>query len=250
MSTSPTAPPATRTWSNWAGNQQARMQRVAAPTSPQEVAETVRDAAARGLTVKPVGSGHSFTPAAVTDGVQIRLGNLARLRGADPATGLVTAEAGMPLWRLNELLAEQGLALTNMGDIQAQTVSGAIGTGTHGTGPHQRLHRGAGGRPRAGAGGRQHRRLLGRRSTLICSRRPGSRSAHRRDHRGDLPHRARLPARGTGGADASRRGPRGLRRAAHAERALRVLLVPAHLDDHDQAQQPDRGAGAAALASA
>ena len=110
------------------------MQRVATPSSPQEVAETVRDAAARGLTVKPVGSGHSFTPAAVTDGVQIRLGNLARLRGADHATGLVTAEAGMPLWRLNELLAEQGLALTNMGDIQAQTVSGAIGTGTHGTG--------------------------------------------------------------------------------------------------------------------
>jgi FAD-linked oxidoreductase len=110
------------------------MQRVATPSSPQEVAETVRDAAARGLTVKPVGSGHSFTAAAVTDGVQIRLGNLARLRGADHATGLVTAEAGMPLWRLNELLAEQGLALTNMGDIQAQTVSGAIGTGTHGTG--------------------------------------------------------------------------------------------------------------------
>jgi len=110
------------------------MRRVATPSSPQEVAETVRDAAARGLTVKPVGNGHSFTPAAVTDGVQIRLVNLGRLRGADHATGLVTAEAGMPLWRLNELLAEQGLALTNMGDIQAQTVSGAIGTGTHGTG--------------------------------------------------------------------------------------------------------------------
>ena len=134
MSTSPTTAPATRTWTNWAGNQQARMQRVATPASPQEVAETIRDAAARGLTVKPVGSGHSFTAAAVTDGVQIRLGNLARLRGADHATRLVTAEAGMPLWRLNELLAEQGLALTNMGDIQAQTVSGAIGTGTHGTG--------------------------------------------------------------------------------------------------------------------
>jgi FAD-linked oxidoreductase len=134
MSTSQTTAPATRTWTNWAGNQHARMQRVATPASPHEVAETVRDAAARGLTVKPVGTGHSFTPAAVTDGVQIRLGNLARLRGADHAAGLVTAEAGMPLWRLNELLAEQGMALANMGDIQAQTVSGAIGTGTHGTG--------------------------------------------------------------------------------------------------------------------
>jgi FAD-linked oxidoreductase len=70
----------------------------------------------------------------VTDGVQIRLDHLTRLRSADQASGLVTVEAGMGLWRFNELLAEQGLALTNMGDIQAQTVSGAIGTGTHGSG--------------------------------------------------------------------------------------------------------------------
>jgi L-gulono-1,4-lactone dehydrogenase len=124
----------TRTWTNWAGNQRAHVQRIAAPANTREVADTVRAAAAAGLRVKPVGSGHSFTPVAATDGVQIRLGRLTRLRAADPRTGLVTVEAGMPLWHLNELLAEQRLALTNMGDIQAQTVSGAIGTGTHGTG--------------------------------------------------------------------------------------------------------------------
>jgi L-gulono-1,4-lactone dehydrogenase len=124
----------TRSWTNWAGNQSARVRRIAAPSSTQEVAAAVRDAAAQGLAVKPVGSGHSFTPAAVTDGVLIRLDHLTRLRSADKASGLVTVEAGMGLWRFNELLAEQGLALTNMGDIQAQTVSGAIGTGTHGTG--------------------------------------------------------------------------------------------------------------------
>jgi L-gulono-1,4-lactone dehydrogenase len=134
LSASTTQPGPTRSWTNWAGNQRARVQRIALPSSTREVAETVREAAAAGLRVKPVGSGHSFTPVAVTDGVQIRLDRLTRLRSADRKTGLVTAEAGMPLWHLNELLAEQGLALTNMGDIQAQTVSGAIGTGTHGTG--------------------------------------------------------------------------------------------------------------------
>jgi FAD-linked oxidoreductase len=134
MTTDVTAVAPTRTWTNWAGNQRARLRRIAAPSSTREVAQTIREAADEGLNVKPVGSGHSFTAAAVTDGVQIRLDHLTRLRSADKASGLVTVEAGMGLWRFNELLAEQGLALTNMGDIQAQTVSGAIGTGTHGTG--------------------------------------------------------------------------------------------------------------------
>ncbi|HEV2636929.1 MAG TPA: D-arabinono-1,4-lactone oxidase [Actinocrinis sp.] len=130
----PTVTTPTRTWQNWAGNQRAQVRRIATPAGPAQTAEAVREAVGQGLRVKPVGAGHSFTAAAATDGVLIRLDQLTRLRSADRASGLVTVEAGMPLWRLNELLAEQGLALTNMGDIQAQTVSGAIGTGTHGTG--------------------------------------------------------------------------------------------------------------------
>lgn len=133
MSTDATSAP-TRAWTNWAGNQKAQVRRIATPSSTREVAQTVREAAAAGLKVKPVGSGHSFSPVAVTDGVQVRLDHLSRLRSADKASRLVTVEAGMGLRRFNELLAEQGLALTNLGDVQEQTVSGAIGTGTHGTG--------------------------------------------------------------------------------------------------------------------
>jgi FAD-linked oxidoreductase len=124
----------TKDWSNWAGNQTAKVQRIATPQSPQEVVEVLKVAEGDGLTVKGVGSGHSFTPAAITDGVLIRPDGLTRVKALDKETGLVTVESGMPLSRLNELLAEQGLALTNMGDIQVQTVAGAIGTGTHGTG--------------------------------------------------------------------------------------------------------------------
>src|SRR5215467_2273696 len=127
----PAAGPA---WRNWAGNQSARPRRVATPQSADEVADEVRKAAADGLTVRMAGTGHSFTPAAVTDGVLLHPGALARVRSVDAAAGLATAEAGCPLRVLNAELLARGLSLVNMGDIQVQTVAGAIQTGTHGTG--------------------------------------------------------------------------------------------------------------------
>jgi L-gulonolactone oxidase len=46
----------------------------------------------------------------------------------------VKVEAGITLAALNRGLEERGLALPNLGDIDAQTLAGAIATGTHGTG--------------------------------------------------------------------------------------------------------------------
>ncbi|MFF3766947.1 D-arabinono-1,4-lactone oxidase [Streptomyces sp. NPDC001922] len=121
-------------WRNWAGNVTARPVRTPAPASADEVARIVTAAAAEGLTVKPAGTGHSFTAAAATDGVLIRPDRLTGIRRIDRAAGTVTAAAGTSLRHLNETLAAQGLSLTNMGDIMAQTVAGAVSTGTHGTG--------------------------------------------------------------------------------------------------------------------
>ena len=121
-------------WQNWAGNQSARPQRVITPRSAEEVAEAVKLATLDGLRVRMAGAGHSFTPVAVTDGVLLRPGGLRAVRTVDEAAGQVTVEAGCPLRVLNEYLAGRGLALANMGDIQEQTVAGAIQTGTHGTG--------------------------------------------------------------------------------------------------------------------
>jgi L-gulono-1,4-lactone dehydrogenase len=122
------------TWRNWAGNESARPRRMAKPRSAEEVAGEVRRAAADGLTVRMAGTGHSFTPVAVTDGVMLHPGALTRIRSVDAAAGLVTVEAGCPLRVLNAALLARGLCLANMGDIQVQTVAGAIQTGTHGTG--------------------------------------------------------------------------------------------------------------------
>lgn len=121
-------------WRNWAGNQHVHAQRTLTPRSTEEVATAVTEAGADGLTVRMRGTGHSFTGAAVTDGVLLHPTGLTGVRSVDAAAGLITVEAGMPLSRLNRLLADCGLALTNMGDIAVQTAAGAIQTGTHGTG--------------------------------------------------------------------------------------------------------------------
>ncbi|MEJ7755330.1 MAG: D-arabinono-1,4-lactone oxidase [Nocardioidaceae bacterium] len=104
------------------------------PADVADVARTVEQAAAAGRTVKVAGSGHSFTSAAVTDGTLLHLDRLDRLLEADAETGVVTVQAGMPLHVLNRTLAPAGLAMSNLGDIDRQTVAGAISTGTHGTG--------------------------------------------------------------------------------------------------------------------
>jgi FAD-linked oxidoreductase len=121
-------------WSNWAGNQQMEPVRVVRPRSVDEVSGAVKQAAADGLRVKAIGAGHSFTAIGLTDGVLLDMSSYNGLISADPVTGLVTAQAGLRLRRLNALMAEYGLGLTNMGDIDVQTVSGAVSTGTHGTG--------------------------------------------------------------------------------------------------------------------
>ncbi|QXJ20696.1 FAD-binding protein [Actinomadura graeca] len=128
------SPQTTRTWRNWAGNQQVTPRRTATPRTAGEVADAVRSAARDGLTVRMTGSGHSFTGAAVAEGVLLRPAALTRVRSVDTATGLVTVEAGLPLHAFNRVLDEHGLALANMGDIQEQTVAGALQTATHGTG--------------------------------------------------------------------------------------------------------------------
>jgi L-gulono-1,4-lactone dehydrogenase len=121
-------------WRNWGGNQRWHPAAVESPGSELEVAEAVRRAAAAGQRVKAVGSGHSFTDVACTDGRLLRLDRLDRVVAIDEDARTVTVEAGIPLWRLNDELARRGLALANLGDIDRQTISGAIATATHGTG--------------------------------------------------------------------------------------------------------------------
>jgi L-gulono-1,4-lactone dehydrogenase len=121
-------------WRNWGGNVRAAPAQVQHVETCEEVAEAVRRAAASGLRVRVSGSGHSFTPLVATDGLLLHLDRLSGVLGFDRRTRRVRVLAGTPLHVLNPALQAIGLALPNLGDIDRQTISGAIATGTHGTG--------------------------------------------------------------------------------------------------------------------
>jgi L-gulono-1,4-lactone dehydrogenase len=91
-------------------------------------------AAGAGRKVSVAGAGHSFTEAALTDGTMIDLAALSGTIDADPGSGLVRVGGGTVLADLSEELHRLGLAMENLGDIDRQTIAGAISTGTHGTG--------------------------------------------------------------------------------------------------------------------
>jgi FAD-linked oxidoreductase len=126
--------PASETWKNWAGDQHCAPTQIARPTSEDELAQVVAQAAARGLPVRAVGSGHSFTDIACTDGVLIDTSRMQRVIDADAESGLVTVQAGITLNAFGLENARHGLALENQGDIDAQSLAGALATATHGTG--------------------------------------------------------------------------------------------------------------------
>ena len=109
-----------------------------APRTRDELAEAVAAAAAAGRKVSVVGSGHSFTETALTRGTLIDASALSGVVDADRASGLVKVRGGTVLAQLNQELARLGLAMENLGDIDRQTISGAISTGTHGTGSRLR----------------------------------------------------------------------------------------------------------------
>jgi L-gulono-1,4-lactone dehydrogenase len=125
-------------WVNWAGDQSCRPARIARPRSRDELAEAIAAAAAAGEKVRVAGSGHSFTEAALTEGTLVGVEALRGVLDADPGSGLVRVGGGTVLGELNEELARLGLAMENLGDIDRQTIAGAISTGTHGTGARLR----------------------------------------------------------------------------------------------------------------
>ncbi|MEU4394009.1 D-arabinono-1,4-lactone oxidase [Kribbella sp. NPDC023855] len=122
------------TWRNWAGTESATGVEIVRPSSVDEVAAMVKTAAEQGKQLKAVGSGHSFTGCSVPEQVMIRLDGLSSITSADQTSGKVTLGAGTGLAKLNAGLAAFDLAMANLGDIDKQTISGAISTGTHGTG--------------------------------------------------------------------------------------------------------------------
>ena len=122
-------------WSNWSGLEHASPSRVVTPDSVADVVAAVEAARTAGTTLKPTGTGHSFTAiASPGHGVQLLPSGMNGIVSVDREALTVTAYAGTQLKALNADLERLGLSLHNMGDIAEQTLAGAISTGTHGTG--------------------------------------------------------------------------------------------------------------------
>jgi L-gulono-1,4-lactone dehydrogenase len=123
-----------REWRNWAGDQRCLPVRIEEPGGRGDLVEMVKRASDSGMTVRAVGMGHSFTDVACTGGVMLDLSRLNRVLDVDQEGGLIKVEAGIGLRTLNDTLWGYGRALENLGDIDKQTVAGAVSTATHGTG--------------------------------------------------------------------------------------------------------------------
>jgi L-gulono-1,4-lactone dehydrogenase len=121
----------TTSWRNWAGTEAAVATEVVRPRDLDELTAAVTGAE---RTVRARGSGHSFTAVGAAHDRALDLSAWTGVVSADAASGLVTVRSGTPLHVLNAELDRLGRAMTNLGDIDAQTIAGAISTGTHGTG--------------------------------------------------------------------------------------------------------------------
>jgi L-gulonolactone oxidase len=118
-------------WVNWSGSQRCTPARTVTPRTRAELAQAIVDGPAP---IRVRGAGHSFNGGTMTEGTLISLDALTRVLDADPATGRVRVEGGIRLHALSRELHARGLAMENLGDIDAQSIAGAITTGTHGTG--------------------------------------------------------------------------------------------------------------------
>lgn len=122
------------TFQNFAGTVTAAPTMRQSITSLDQLGGLLESAALKGHTVRTVGAGHSFTPLAKTNDILLDLDGLQGIEEVDALTHEVTFRAGTRLWQVPDLLEPFGLALENMGDIDRQSIAGAISTGTHGTG--------------------------------------------------------------------------------------------------------------------
>ncbi|MBC2680894.1 FAD-binding protein [Corynebacterium sp. 4HC-13] len=122
------------TWSNWSGAVTSHPSRFVQPTTEAEVIQLVKETADSAGRLKAVGAAHSFTPVAQTDGTLVNLDKMSGLVAFDKEKMTVTLRAGTRLRDCPAILRPLGVAFANQGDVDPQSIIGAISTGTHGTG--------------------------------------------------------------------------------------------------------------------
>jgi FAD-linked oxidoreductase len=121
-------------WQNWSGSVQTRPRQIVRPVTIDELAKLLGSYGAEGRHVRVVGAGHSFTPLVQSNDILMSLDKIQGIEAIDREEMTVTVSGGTRLKKLGEQLHGLGLAQENLGDIDLQSIAGAISTGTHGTG--------------------------------------------------------------------------------------------------------------------
>ena len=120
-------------WQNWARNETCFSRYVKAK-SIEDVQRTVKQARNFKLKIRPVGSSHSFSKLIPNDGIILNTSALSGVIEVDQDKKIAHVYSGTILGELNKELFSYGLALPNLGDVDVQSIAGAVATGTHGTG--------------------------------------------------------------------------------------------------------------------
>lgn len=123
-----------RHYRNWAGTIRFSPRAYHSPKSIEDLARFVRRANRQRTQIRVIGSGHSFTPVAKCEDSMISLDGMQGLIKVDREKKQATFWGGTKLSFIGAILKKHQLALPNMGDIDKQSIAGAIQTGTHGTG--------------------------------------------------------------------------------------------------------------------
>ncbi|MFI4991165.1 MAG: D-arabinono-1,4-lactone oxidase [Solirubrobacterales bacterium] len=121
-------------WRNWTGDELCTPAVRERPRSIEELSAALARARSRGSRVRAVGAGHSFSDIACSEDTLLSLGQMADVLELDRVSGLVRMQAGITINALSRQLDAHGLAMENLGDIDVQSIAGAISTATHGTG--------------------------------------------------------------------------------------------------------------------
>ncbi|MGN7401888.1 D-arabinono-1,4-lactone oxidase [Cytobacillus praedii] len=122
------------TWKNWAHTFESQPEKIFYPSSINEVSAIVKEATIEGKTIRVIGAGHSFTRLVESDDWLISLDSLSGIESIDKENGTMTVFGGTRLYQVGEELGKEGFSQENLGDINVQSIAGAISTGTHGTG--------------------------------------------------------------------------------------------------------------------
>lgn len=118
-------------WRNWSGGVVSTPQALETPADIGALKTLIQTGTAP---LRPIGSGHSFTPLCASDGgTQIALSAFDQVT-LDTDGAHVEIGAGIRLGALTAQLNAMGRALANMGDVDGQAIAGALATATHGSG--------------------------------------------------------------------------------------------------------------------